>query len=233
MTTDTCGIADVTMAAAATMDNVPSYSPPSFGQFVALSVNIVVQIFISFVAVYMSYMCFKLKLKKTAFHAWFCSIGYCCLMAEGMMTFYEGNALMHPFDNYTKTTIHLVLSAAGGLMGMIGSLQKFLEVKKHFYTFHGKIGLFATCLCIFSFTSGIASLYIEDKKKVVHTIISLIVFSAGMCAQYTGYETSFFKRKVDPEMKLLFKYLVIVIVVLSCISPVKGMLIFFAGKIFS
>ncbi|XP_055923575.1 uncharacterized protein LOC129954006 isoform X2 [Eupeodes corollae] len=183
-----------------------------------------------FVAVYMSYMCFKLKLKKTAFHAWFCSIGYCCLMAEGMMTFYEGNVLTHPFDNYTKTTIHLILSAIGGLMGMIGSLQKFLEVKRHFTTFHGKIGLFSTCLCFFSFTSGIASLFIEEPKKVVHTMISLVVFIAGMWAQYTGYETSFFKRKVDVDMKLLFKFLVIVIVVLSCISPMKTMVMVLLSK---
>lgn len=219
---ETCDIADVSAA-----KMISNYSTPSLGQFLAIFVNVVLQIFISFVAVYMSYMCFKLKLKKTAFHAWFCSIGFCCLMAEGMMTFYEGNILTHPFDNYTKTTIHLVLSAVGGVMGMIGSLQKFLQVKRHFTTFHGKIGLFASCICFFSMTSGIASLYIEEPKKVVHTIISLIVFTTGMYAQYTGYETGFFKRKVDLEMKLLFKYLVIVIVVLSCISPIKNMVEFF------
>lgn len=218
MVDETCDISELSVSTMATTNE--HYSSPSFFKFLALFVNVILQIFISFVAVYMSYMCFKLKFKKTAFHAWFCTIGYCCLMAEGMMSFYEGNILTHPFDNYTKTTSHVVLSAIGGLMGMIGSLQKYLQTKRHFTTFHGKIGLFSSCLCFLSFTSGTASLFhIEPRNG--HTVLSTVVFLTGMYAQFTGYETSFFRRKVDLELKLLFKYLIIVIVVLSCIAPFR------------
>lgn len=224
MTAGTCDLSDLPAAALTT--TTQHYSSPSLYQFLALFVNVLLQIFISFVAVYMSYVCIKLKFKKTAFHAWFCTIGYCCLMAEGMMTYYQGNILTHPFDMYTKNTIHLILSATGGLMGMIGSFQKYYTYKgkRHFATIHGKIGLVSTCVCFFTFTSGIASLYM-DEPKVGHAVISTFVFLTGMYAQYTGYNTGFFRRNFDLEMKLLFKFLLVVTVVLSCIAPFKNLLL--------
>lgn len=56
------------------------------------------------------------------------------------MTYYQGNILTHPFSHETKTTIHWVLQAVGGGMGIIGSVQKILGKKKHFKSIHGKVG---------------------------------------------------------------------------------------------
>ncbi|XP_037959040.1 uncharacterized protein LOC119688431 [Teleopsis dalmanni] len=206
---------------------------PAFQNYVATfnllgsTLNLIDHLLIVMVTIAMSLVCFKLKLEKTAFHAFVCTFGFVLLLAEGMMVRYNGNILLRSLHPDTKTTLHYVLQLTGGLLGILGTLQKVYGKKKHFKSLHGKLGLAACLFCTVNFLAGTLALYSTDYRsyisplvnKIIHNGLGLITFLIVMLAQLTGYNTGFFRRNFV-NIKL-YKFVTFVILVLSAIGPVR------------
>lgn len=63
------------------------------------------------------------------------------------MTHYNGNNFLFFYTRKTKTTVHWILQALGGSLGIAGTIVKMCEKEVHFTTTHGKLGkLLATTL---------------------------------------------------------------------------------------
>lgn len=63
--------------------------------------------------------------KAHTWHAFWCSIGFQLLMAEGILAFYSGNTFTLFASHSSKKWLHGALQATGGTFGLIGF---FLEV---------------------------------------------------------------------------------------------------------
>ncbi|XP_055923570.1 transmembrane reductase CYB561D2-like isoform X2 [Eupeodes corollae] len=195
------------------------------------SLNLLNHIFIGFVTIYMSWMCINLDLKKTALHAWLCTLGFNFLMAEGLMTHYNGNVMLFYYSRKTKTTIHWVLQALGGSLGIVGALLKIIEKPVHFTTIHGKVGLAAMIICGLSMLTGLSALYSQSLKRLlqpllnksVHNFLGISGFVLAMVAQYYGYETRFFMFQTDDSFRTMMQVVTIFSIICCCLGPLKAL----------
>lgn len=198
---------------------------------VEFALNMINHMFIGFVAIYMSWMCMKLDLKKTALHAWLCTLGFNLLMAEGMMTHYNGNLLLFYYSRKTKTTIHWVLQALGGTLGIAGGIIKITQKSSHFTTIHGKVGLAAMIICGLSMISGLSALYSQNLKrflqpllnKTVHNFLGIAGFVLAMVTQYYGYETNFFKFQTESGFRIMMQVMTIYSIVFCSWGGIKAL----------
>ncbi|XP_055372058.1 transmembrane reductase CYB561D2-like [Condylostylus longicornis] len=203
----------------------------NFIEKIEIGFNLINHMLISFISIYMTYACLHLNLQKTALHAWLCTLGYNLLMAEAMMTFFKGNILLSTMQRKTKTTTHWILQAFGGTLGIAGSIVKIVDKTTHFTTSHGIAGLVAMILSAISMISGICTLYnIEIKRfitplinKFFHNVIGLSAFLAGMSALYYGYDTGFFKRKVEPDFADMMRTFTIITIILSSWGSLRSL----------
>ncbi|XP_055851023.1 transmembrane reductase CYB561D2-like [Episyrphus balteatus] len=198
---------------------------------IEFAVNLINQMLIGFAAIYMSWMCIKFDLKKTALHAWLVTIGFNFLMAEGVMTHYNGNILLFNYSRKSKTTIHWVLQALGGSLGIAGGIVKICQKETHFTTIHGKVGLAALIICGISMLSGLSALYSQNLKrllqpllnKTVHNFLGLCGFVLAMVAQYYGYETGFFKFQTEAGFRIMMQVITILTICCCCWGPLKAL----------
>ncbi|KAI8121532.1 hypothetical protein CVS40_7390 [Lucilia cuprina] len=214
------------------MDTMPNSESRQILQRLEYFLNVLNQICIGFVTIYMSWMCLRTGLAGTGLHAWLVTIGFSFLMAEAIMCHYNHNVLTFNYRRITKTTIHWVLQVLGGGCGIAGVLIKCIQ--KHFslHSIHGKLGFAAFILCCISFASGLSALFSTRFKKLLspllnktfHNILGIGTFVVALSAQYYGYETGFFSRKApSADFIVLMKCLTLISLILSSIGALKAL----------
>ncbi|XP_073823522.1 uncharacterized protein isoform X2 [Musca autumnalis] len=215
------------------IDTMPNSEMRQIHQRIDYFLNVLNQVCIGFVTVWMSWMCLRSGLAGTALHAWLVTIGFSFLMAEGVMCLYNHNVLTYNYRRTTKTTIHWVLQALGGSLGIAGALIKCIQKGFSLHSTHGKLGFAALILCCISLLSGLTALYAMRLKqclspllnKSFHNFLGLVTFAVALAAQYYGYTTGFFSRKTPSnDFTILMKIFTLLTLFLSSWGPLKSLM---------
>ncbi|XP_064539052.1 transmembrane reductase CYB561D2 [Drosophila montana] len=193
--------------------------------------NVLNQMCIGFVTIFMSYITLRTNPGTTPLHAWLVTIGFSFFMAEGVMVHYGGNVLTNSYKRSTQTTIHWVLLTLGGGCGAAGALIKMIQKGFMLQTTHGRLGITAFVLCLLAMSSGLAALCSTRIKKLItpllnkafHNFVGFACFVIALVAQYYGYQTGYFKNRVETDFQILMKCLTLVSLVLSSYGPIKGL----------
>ncbi|KAM7351693.1 transmembrane reductase CYB561D2-like isoform 1-T2 [Cochliomyia hominivorax] len=214
------------------MDTMPNSESRQIIQRFEYFLNVLNQICIGFVTIYMSWLCLHNGLVRTGLHAWLVTIGFSFLMAEAVMCHYNHNVLTFNYRRNTKTTIHWVLQVLGGSTGIAGVLVKCIQKNFSLHSIHGKLGFAAFILCCISFLSGLSALFSTRIKRLVspllnktfHNVLGLGTFAVALSSQYYGYETGYFSRKAPSnDFIVLMKCLTLISLVLSCLGALKAL----------
>ncbi|XP_014100981.3 transmembrane reductase CYB561D2 [Bactrocera oleae] len=198
-------------------------------EFVLTLVN---RLLIGFVTVYLCWMSLRLDSKDIPWHAVFCTLGFLCLMSEGLMAYYRGNVWTQVCHRPEKARLHWVLQLCGSIIGLIGIVIKMCLEEVHFHTRHGMIGLATMVILFISLLSGLSSLYAAELKgrlqprfnKTMHNIIGLMTFTLAMLSMYYSFETQLFNdysldASTYMDFRLLLEIITIIIFVLTAYGP--------------
>ncbi|XP_075149635.1 transmembrane reductase CYB561D2-like [Haematobia irritans] len=194
--------------------------------------NILTQICIGFVTIYMSWLCLRTGLAGTALHAWLATIGFSFLMAEAIMCHYNHNVLTFNYSRSTKNHLHWILQVLGGGCGIAAALIKCIQHNFQFSDTHGKLGFSAFILCCVSLVSGVATFFSKNLRKclsplftkIFHNLLGIGTFAVALVAQYYGYNTGFFKHSSpSDDFTILMKVITLMILILSCWGPLKSL----------
>ncbi|XP_034474689.1 uncharacterized protein LOC117781913 [Drosophila innubila] len=192
--------------------------------------NVVNQMCIGFITIYMSYITLRTGLQGTGLHAWLVTIGFSFFMAEGVMVHYGNNVLTNSYKRNTKTTIHWILLTLGGTSGAAGALIKMIQKGFSLHSTHGRLGITAFILCLLSMSSGLGALCSTRVKKLItplfnkaiHNFLGIACFVISMVTQYYGYETGYFKKRAETDLQILLKCVTLISLVLTSIGPLKA-----------
>ncbi|XP_030377106.1 cytochrome b561 domain-containing protein 2 [Scaptodrosophila lebanonensis] len=214
-----------------TMDSV--YKSDSRQKLLRLEffLNVINQICIGFVTIYMSWLTLRTGLEGTGLHAWLVTIGFSFFMAQGVMVHYNGNVLTNHYKRTTKTTIHWILLTLGGGCGAAGALIKMIQKGFLLQSTHGKLGLTAFILCLLAMLSGLSALFSSSIKKLIspllnktfHNFIGFSCFVIALTTQYYGYQTGYFKNRSVVDFQILMKCLTLISLVLTSYGPMKAL----------
>ncbi|XP_055851026.1 transmembrane reductase CYB561D2-like [Episyrphus balteatus] len=190
-------------------------------------INAINQFLIGFVTIYLSWWCLSQGLKGITLHAWLCTIGFSFLMAEGLMTHYNGNTFLLSYKRKSRTTIHWILQALGGAIGIAGGVIEMCRMDVHFVTIHGKLGFSAIILCAVSMISGLSALFPRWLRKIispllnktVHNVLGVGTFAIALVAQYYGYQSWSFELSVQPDFRYTMEVITLTSLVLTCLGP--------------
>ncbi|KAH8353262.1 hypothetical protein KR084_009881 [Drosophila pseudotakahashii] len=193
--------------------------------------NVLNQMCIGFVTIYISYLTLRTGLSGTGLHAWLVTIGFSFFMAEGVMIHYGGNVLTNGFKRQTKTTIHWVLLTLGGGCGAAGALIKMIQKGFLLQSTHGRLGMTAFVLCILSMSSGVLALFSPRVKKLItpllnktfHNFLGFACFVIALVTQYYGYQTGYFTSRSETDFQILMKVITLTSLVLSSYGPMKAL----------
>ncbi|ALC38931.1 CG13077 [Drosophila busckii] len=193
--------------------------------------NIVNQMCIGFITIYISYLTLRTGLAGTGLHAWLVTIGFSFFMAQGIMVHYSNNVLTSSYKRHTKTTIHWVTMVLGGGCGAAGALIKMIQKGFLLQSTHGRLGLAAFVLCLVTMCSGLAALFSMRIKKLLapllnkafHNFLGIAVFVVALVTQFYGYETKYFKTRTQNDFQVLIKCLTLTSLVLTVIGPLKSL----------
>lgn len=112
-------------------------------------------------------------------------------MAEGILTFYQMNALTLSISRKRRKTIHWILQSIGFVITFIGIVCEFLRREKyssaHFTTIHAVTGLIAFLFSIIALINGVMASkawnlreYIKPiNSKFSHNLIGIASFVMG------------------------------------------------------
>ncbi|XP_043070420.1 transmembrane reductase CYB561D2 [Drosophila grimshawi] len=193
--------------------------------------NVLNQMCIGFITIYISYLTLRTGLAGTGLHAWLVTIGFSFFMAEGVMVHYGGNVLTNSYKRSTKTTIHWILMILGGGCGAAGALIKMIQKGFLLKSTHGKLGLTAFILCLLAMSSGLAALCSMRVKKLItpllnkafHNFLGVACFVVALVTQYYGYQTGYFTKRAEADLQVLMKCLTLISLLLSSIGPLKSL----------
>ncbi|XP_068151333.1 transmembrane reductase CYB561D2 [Drosophila tropicalis] len=194
--------------------------------------NVLNQICIGFVTIYISYLTLRTGLDSTTtLHAWLVTIGFSFFMAEGVMVHYGGNVLTNSYKRNTKTTIHWILLTLGGSCGAGGALLKMIQKGFMLQSTHGKLGMTAFILCLLAMLSGVSALFSTRVKKLItpllnktfHNFLGFVCFVIALVTQYYGYQTGYFKNRTETDFQILMKCLTLISLVLTSYGPMKAL----------
>ncbi|KAM7351968.1 uncharacterized protein ACRADG_004657 [Cochliomyia hominivorax] len=183
-------------------------------EFIFVSIN---RLLIGFVTIYMCWMCLRLNYEEIPFHAVLCTLGFVCLMSEGLLSHYRGNAWTLLCFRTEKSCTHWILQLTGSMVGLFGIGIKMYIEEVHFHTVHGLVGLATSALLVLSLLSGLSALYANEMKlciqplfnKAFHNIWGLLTFTMAMLSMYTAYETEIFlQHSLDAANYKDFKWLI-------------------------
>lgn len=115
-------------------------------EMLEICINTLNHAFIGITTFYATWYCINYGFdQRHTLHVLLTSLGYHLLLAEGIMSMYNGNTFTLFMRRSQKTNIHWVLQATGGTLGLIGF---FLEVvqraqagKKLFHIWHARFGM--------------------------------------------------------------------------------------------
>lgn len=110
-----------------------------------ICINTLNHVFIGITTFYVTWYSINWGFEKDhTYHSFFCSIGFQLLMAEGIMSMYNGNTFTLFTKRSQKTNIHWILQATGGILGLIGFLFEVVKRaqngKKLFHIWHARFG---------------------------------------------------------------------------------------------
>ncbi|KAH8378075.1 hypothetical protein KR093_009001 [Drosophila rubida] len=201
------------------------------GERLEYFLNVLNQMCIGFITIYMSYITLRTGLQGTGLHAWLVTIGFSFFMAEGVMVHYGNNVLTNSYKRNTKTTIHWMLLTLGGTCGAAGALIKMIQKGFSLHSTHGRLGITAFILCLLSMSSGLAALCSQRVKKAItplfnkalHNFLGFACFVIALVTQYYGYETGYFKSRSEWDLRILMKCVTLISLVLSSIGPIKAL----------
>ncbi|XP_060666512.1 transmembrane reductase CYB561D2 [Drosophila nasuta] len=200
------------------------------GERLEYFLNVLNQMCIGFITIYISYITLRTGLAGTSLHAWLVTIGFSFLMAEGVMVHYGNNVLTNSYKRNTKTTIHWIVLTLGGTCGAAGALIKMIQKGFLLQSTHGRLGITAFILCLLSMSSGLAALCSQRVKRVLtpllnkalHNFLGFACFVIALVTQYYGYETGYFKSRSEWDLRILMKVVTLLSLVLSSIGPLKA-----------
>ncbi|XP_065357448.1 uncharacterized protein LOC135951690 [Calliphora vicina] len=197
--------------------NLINHNTPTNCQIIEFILVTINRLLIGFVTIYMCWMCLRLKYEDIPFHAVLCTLGFVCLMSEGLLAHYRGNAWTLLCFRTEKTRSHWLLQLIGSIIGIFGIGVKICIEEVHFHTVHGLVGLATAVLLLLSLLSGLSALYANEMKhcmqplfnKAFHNIWGLLTFTLAMISMYTAYETDiFFQHSLDAANYMDFKWLI-------------------------
>ncbi|XP_013097287.2 uncharacterized protein LOC106080439 [Stomoxys calcitrans] len=183
-------------------------------EFGLVSLN---RLLIGFVTIYMCWMCLRVELQEIPFHAILCTVGFVCLMSEGLMAHYRGNAWTKLCNRIEKTRTHWLLQLIGSIVGLVGVGIKICIEDIHFHTLHGIVGLVTTILLLLGLVSGLSALYANEMRnfmqplfnKTLHNMWGLMTYTLVMASMYTAYDTDIFvEYSLDAATYNDFKWLI-------------------------
>lgn len=201
-------------------------------QHIEAGLNILNQLLIGFITIWICWNCLRVGLSGIRLHIWLASFGFVFVMAEAMMCFYDGNWLTLRYSRKQKTAIHVVLEIIGGGMGVAGCLVQLIRDDWQInVTTHSRLGFAAFVLCLISLLSGLTAVLARPISKCVspltnktfHVVLSLGTFVTAMLAQFYGYTQTGIFRGQGEDFVILMQVLTMVAMVLTCIAPFKSL----------
>ncbi|XP_030388058.1 uncharacterized protein LOC115634471 [Scaptodrosophila lebanonensis] len=196
------------------------------------ALNVLNQLCIGFVTIWVSWTCLRTGLQGIALHAWLVTFGFCFLMAEAMMCFYDGNWLTLRYTRKQKTATHVVLQLLGGGMGVAGCLIQLIRDDFTIsVTVHARLGFATFVLCLISLLSGLLAVLARSMSrcwspllnKTVHVVLSFGTFVVAMLAQYYGYTQAGIFKSQGQDFVILIQVVTLVMMILTCIGPMKSL----------
>ncbi|TDG39832.1 hypothetical protein AWZ03_013752 [Drosophila navojoa] len=199
--------------------------PPSFLQDVCEGISNVIVILVTMI---IAYKCARLRLSRTAAHAFYCTVGMVLFVTQAFLW-------GHP-------ALHAAFGLVGGLIGFVGVGAQILHMRantqRHFGTNHSIFGLATCCLLLATLITGLylashpSARMIEIHALFAHRICGLLSFVLLMTSLIFSFNSGFMHCNWDHRTITCFKgwvllatflasstQLVKVIVALHIISP--------------
>jgi len=144
-----------------------------------------------------------------SWHPSLMTVAFALLMAQAIVIFSPESSLLVNSSRGDKLQLHWILNlfAIFGAMGGFGAiyLNKEINGKNHFTTWHGKMGLASVVGISVSALFGITAKYSSTLKnyvkpinmKLYHATIALIVFCMGMSSICLACYSNWFRRRVE------------------------------------
>ncbi|XP_017486915.1 PREDICTED: cytochrome b561 domain-containing protein 2-like [Rhagoletis zephyria] len=198
-------------------------------EFVLTLIN---RLLIGFITIYLCWMSLRLDREHIPWHAVLCTLGFLCLMSEGLMAYYRGNVWTQICQRPEKARLHWMLQLCGAIIGLTGIVIKMCLEEVHFHTLHGILGLATMIVLFISLLSGLGSLYATELKsrvqprvnKTLHNITGLITYTLAMLSMYFSFETALFNdysldASTYVDFRLLLEIITVIIFALSTYGP--------------
>ncbi|XP_073821653.1 transmembrane reductase CYB561D2 isoform X2 [Musca autumnalis] len=195
--------------------------------------NTVNHTLIIFIAIFVTLLARSLEFKDTAMHMFLTVVGWHFLAAEALMSHYAHNPVTNKLSHRNKSRFHGILQLIGGSMSLLGAVGKIQATEDHFTTWHGKIGLASTILCVASLVGGIVNFFqpkfvhkfhSQAEIKYRHNLFGIIGFIVAMVTIVLGYYTAFFVKYVDNSAIPAFILATILVLLFTLIAPVTSLL---------
>ncbi|KAG5676838.1 hypothetical protein PVAND_006645 [Polypedilum vanderplanki] len=200
-----------------------------------ICVNTLNHTFIGIATFYTIWYCINYGFDKShTLHVLLASLGYVLLMAEGIMSMYNGNTFTLFMTRSQKTNIHWILQATGGSLRLAAF---FLEVvqranagKKVFHIWHARMGLVSAIFLCLSIFSGCSALFSNRFKnylrplfsKFFHNLFSICSFVFGFVAMIIAYNTRSWAKNYDPgNIRYVMIGILSSILLFTLIGPLK------------
>ncbi|XP_058446193.1 transmembrane reductase CYB561D2-like [Malaya genurostris] len=218
---------------------IDSKNPDGKSKSVALEtakllLNTINHIFIGFVFIYTTWICWKNGFEKVfTWHVFLCVFGFHVLMAESILLFYSGNSWSQVLRQPQRRTAHWMLQVIGSVCIIVGIALEFywrdINNKPHIHENHSILGLVALILLIVSMSNGLGSLYAVELRKRVkpiylkfgHNFIGFACFVIGMASLILGYDKRIFKENSTTEMVTVLRVFTILVIFLSVLGALK------------
>lgn len=138
------------------------------------------------------------------------SVGFVLLVCQAIMVFSRESGLFVSSPRSEKHTLHAILNAFAFVSILFGIgavyLNKEINNKKHFKTWHGKLGLATFVLLLGSVVGGVVNKYNQYFKRLIkpatvriyHATFGMIVFVLAMTTVALATYSNWFRNRTAP-----------------------------------
>lgn len=144
-----------------------------------------------------------------SWHPALMTIAFCLLMSQAIVIFSPESSLLPGSERKDKVQLHWILNLTSTLAAAAGFgviyLNKEMVGKKHFTTWHGRLGLATMVGVLVSGLGGLAAKYSPLLRnyvrpinvKLYHATGALLVFSLAMATLCLACYSNWFRKRVD------------------------------------
>nr|XP_046239614.1 transmembrane reductase CYB561D2 [Scatophagus argus]XP_046239615.1 transmembrane reductase CYB561D2 [Scatophagus argus] len=142
-----------------------------------------------------------------SWHPFFMTLSFSFFMTEAILLFSPHGSLIRKFTHKTKGRVHWILQClcvSCALLGLAAiSLNKHLNGKPHFTSWHGLLGLLTVCVVVLQSLAGLPLIYHSlakgwslAKLKRYHAATGLVTYLLGTVSLLLGLSSAWFTASV-------------------------------------